>query len=66
MYNSCYTGIKQNFIGSRVIIELIQWLYIFYLMRRTLITEKEGLFLCVQSFHLMLKCYLLSHHIGKL
>ena len=47
-------------------IESMQWLYIFYLMERTLITEKEGLFLCVQSFHLMLRHYLLSHYIDEL
>ena len=66
MYNSCCTGVKQGVVDSRVTIESMQWLYIFYSMRRTLITEKEDLFLYVQSFHLMLRHYLLSHHIGEL
>ena len=66
MYDSCYTGVEQGVVGSRVTIEPMQWLYIFYSMGRTLIAEEEGLFLYVQSFHLMLRRYSLSHHIGEL
>ena len=67
MYNSSCISVEQGVIGSRVTIELMQWLYIFYFkMRRTLIAEKEGPFLHMQSFHLMLRHYLLSHHIGEL
>ena len=66
VYYSCYTGVKRGVVGSRVMIGSMQWLYIFYSMGRTLITEEEGLFLCMQSFHLMLRHYSLSHHIGKL
>ena len=66
VYNSCCTGVEQDVVGSRVMIGLIQWLYIFYSMGRTLIAEEEGLFLCVQSFHLMPRRYSLSHHIGEL
>ena len=66
MYNSCCTGVKQGVIDSRVIIESMQWLYIFYFMGRTLIAEEEGFFLCMQSFHLMLRHYSLSHYIDEL
>ena len=67
MYNSSHISVEQGVIGSRVIIEPMQWLYIFYFkMKRTLITEDKGPFLCMQSFHLMLRHYLLSHYIDKL
>ena len=66
VYNSCHTGVERGVIGSRVMIGLMQWLYVFYFMGRTLIAEKEGLFLCVQSFHLIPRRYSLSHHIGEL
>ena len=66
MYNSCYTGVEQGVVGSRVMIGSMQWLYVFYSMGRTLIIEEEGLFLCMQSFHLMLRRYSLSHYIDEL
>ena len=66
VYNSCCTGVEWGVIGSRVTKGSMQWLYIFYSMRRTLITEEEGLFLCIQSFHLMLRRYSLSHYIDEL
>ena len=66
VYDGCCTGVERGVVGSRVTIGPMQWLYIFYFMGRTLITEEEGLFLHVQSFHLMLRRYSLSHHIGEL
>ena len=66
VYNSSRIGVKQGVIGSRVMIGPMQWLYIFYSVGKTLIAEEEGLFLCVQSFHLMPRRYSLSHHIGEL
>ena len=45
MYNSSHIGVEQGVIGSKVIIGPMQWLYIFYPVRKTLITEEEGLFL---------------------
>ena len=66
VYNSSHIGVERGVIGSRVMIGPMQWLYIFYSVGKTLIAEEEGLFLCVQSFHLMLRRYSLSHHIGEL
>ena len=66
VYNGSCIGVERGVIGSRVTIESMQWLYIFYSVGKTLITEEEGLFLCVQSFHLMPRRYSLSHHIGEL
>ena len=66
MYNSSYIGVEWGVVGSRVMIGSMQWLYIFYSVGKTLITEEEGLFLCMQSFHLMLRRYSLSHYIGEL
>ena len=67
VYNGSCISVEQGVVGSRVMIGPMQWLYIFnFKMGRTLITEKEGPFLCVQSFHLMLRRYSLSHHIGEL
>ena len=66
VYNGSRIGVERGVIGSRVTIGPMQWLYIFYSVGKTLIAEEEGLFLCVQSFHLMPRRYLLSHHIGEL
>ena len=66
VYNGSCIGVERGVVGSRVTIESMQWLYIFYSVGKTLITEEEGLFLHVQSFHLMLRRYSLSHHIGEL
>ena len=66
VYNGSRIGVERGVVGSRVTIEPMQWLYIFYSVGKTLIAEEEGLFLCVQSFHLMPRRYLLSHHIGEL
>ena len=66
MYDGSCIGVERGVIGSRVTIGPMQWLYIFYSVGKTLITEEEGLFLCVQSFHLMLRRYSLSHHIDEL
>ena len=66
VYNGCHTGVEQGVIGNRVTIGPMQWLYIFYSVGRTLITEEEDLFLYVQSFYLMFRCYSLSHYIDKL
>ena len=66
VYDSSCIGVEQGVVGSRVTIGPMQWLYIFYSVGKTLIAEEEGLFLCVQSFHLMPRRYSLSHHIGEL
>ena len=66
VYNDSYAGVEQGVVGSKVTIGSMQWLYIFYSVRRRLIAEKEDLFLHVQSFHLMLRRYSLSHYIDKL
>ena len=66
VYNGSRIGVERGVIGSRVTIGPMQWLYIFYSVGKTLIAEEEGLFLRVQSFHLMPRRYSLSHHIGEL
>ena len=66
VYDGSYIGVERGVVGSRVTIGPMQWLYIFYSVGKTLITEEEGLFLHVQSFHLMLRRYSLSHYIGEL
>ena len=65
VYNGSHIGVEQGVVGSRITIGPMQWLYIFYSVGKTLITE-EGLFLCMQSFHLMPRRYSLSHYIGEL
>ena len=66
MYDGSRIGVERGVVGSRVTIGPMQWLYIFYSVGKTLIAEEEGLFLRVQSFHLMPRRYSLSHHIGEL
>ena len=66
VYNGSHIGVERGVVGSRVTIGPMQWLYIFYPVGKTLITEEEGLFLRMQSFHLMPRRYSLSHHIGEL
>ena len=66
MYDGSHIGVERGVVGSRVMIGPMQWLYIFYPVGKTLIAEEEGLFLHVQSFHLMPRRYSLSHHIGEL
>ena len=66
VYDGRRSCVERGVVGSRVTIGPMQWLYIFYSLGRTLIAEEEGLFLCVQSFHLMPRRYSLSHHIGEL
>ena len=66
VYDGCRIGVERGVVGSRVTIGPMQWLYIFYSVGKTLIAEEEGLFLRMQSFHLMPRRYSLSHHIGEL
>ena len=66
VYDGSRIGVERGVVGSRVTIGPMQWLYIFYSVGKTLIAEEEGLFLRVQSFHLMPRRYSLSHHIGEL